>query len=206
MSAAGCCQLNVRVQCFNAIHVGSELVDWLLAHVDGFTSRRDARQWATNVLLRPGFIRHTLNKNTFSEQCYYVFTELAAQAEYQLQALEREFELAGGTSSSQTLTAAGAGGPGASGNNTSGLGGTGASGAAGLNGGGGGQGALSNLTLQQLSLKSADLYAGTALAFLRSCDYEYSSVDVRMPPAIGGQQCLVFPKCSTLSVRICCSD
>ena len=137
-------------------------MDWLLAHVDGFTSRRDARQWATNALLRPGLIRHTLNKNTFSEQCYYVFTELAAQAEYQLQLLEREFELAGGTSSSQTLTAAGAGAaaPGASANNTSGLGGTGAS-----NGGGAGAqlGAMPDLSLQQMSLKSADahLFTGT---------------------------------------------
>lgn len=145
-----------------------------MAHVDGFTSRRDARQWATIALLKSGLIRHTLNKNTFSEQCYYVFTEQAMRAELSLQAFEREFELAAGTSSSQTLTTGtpgGGGAPGAAGgtsvNNTSGLGGTGASGAAGAPNGGPGQaahlGAMQDLTLQQLSLKSADahLLAGT---------------------------------------------
>jgi segment polarity protein dishevelled len=52
--------------------IGSELVDWLYSHVDGFVDRRDARRYACN-LLKAGFIQHTVNKLTFSEQCYYIF-------------------------------------------------------------------------------------------------------------------------------------
>ncbi|XP_041378057.1 segment polarity protein dishevelled homolog DVL-3-like isoform X2 [Gigantopelta aegis] len=55
--------------------IGSDLVDWLFTHVDGFTDRRDARKYACN-LLKVGYIRHTVNKLTFSEQCYYVFGDL----------------------------------------------------------------------------------------------------------------------------------
>lgn len=51
---------------------GSDLVDWLYTHVSGFVDRRDARRYACN-LLKAGFIQHTVNKVTFSEQCYYVF-------------------------------------------------------------------------------------------------------------------------------------
>ena len=51
---------------------GSDLVDWLHTHVEGFADRRDARKYACN-LLKAGYIRHTVNKLTFSEQCYYVF-------------------------------------------------------------------------------------------------------------------------------------
>ena len=54
---------------------GSDLVDWLHTHVEGFADRRDARKYATN-LLKAGYIRHTVNKLTFSEQCYYVFGDL----------------------------------------------------------------------------------------------------------------------------------
>ena len=50
-------------------------MDWLHTHVDGFADRRDARKYATN-LLKAGYIRHTVNKLTFSEQCYYVFGDL----------------------------------------------------------------------------------------------------------------------------------
>lgn len=52
--------------------IGSELVDWLHTHVEGFEDRRDARRYATQ-LLKQGLIKHTVNKITFSEQCYYVF-------------------------------------------------------------------------------------------------------------------------------------
>ncbi|ESO01627.1 hypothetical protein HELRODRAFT_112621 [Helobdella robusta] len=52
--------------------IGSELVDWLYSHVEGFVDRRDARRYACN-LLKYGFIQHTVNKISFSEQCYYVF-------------------------------------------------------------------------------------------------------------------------------------
>ena len=57
--------------------IGSDLVDWLYGRVDGFADRRDARKYACN-LLKAGFIRHTVNKVTFSEQCYYVFGDLSA--------------------------------------------------------------------------------------------------------------------------------
>ncbi|XP_033724776.1 segment polarity protein dishevelled homolog DVL-3-like isoform X4 [Pecten maximus] len=55
--------------------IGSDLVDWLFTHVDGFADRRDARKYGCN-LLKAGYIRHTVNKITFSEQCYYVFGDL----------------------------------------------------------------------------------------------------------------------------------
>lgn len=54
---------------------GSDVVDWLHRNVDGFTDRREARKYAGN-LLKAGYIRHTVNKVTFSEQCYYVFGDV----------------------------------------------------------------------------------------------------------------------------------
>ncbi|NP_001274723.1 segment polarity protein dishevelled homolog DVL-3-like [Hydra vulgaris] len=55
--------------------IGSDLVDWLFAHVDGFQDRRDARKYASK-LLKAELIKHTVKKVTFSEQCYYVFGDL----------------------------------------------------------------------------------------------------------------------------------
>lgn len=55
--------------------LGSDVVEWLFQHVEGFQDRRDARKYACN-LLKANFIRHTVNKITFSEQCYYVFGDL----------------------------------------------------------------------------------------------------------------------------------
>lgn len=55
---------------------GSDVVDWLYHHVEGFQDRREARKFASN-LLKAGFIRHTVNKITFSEQCYYIFGDLS---------------------------------------------------------------------------------------------------------------------------------
>ncbi|CAD5124975.1 DgyrCDS13219 [Dimorphilus gyrociliatus] len=55
--------------------IGSDLVDWLNTHVEGFASKKDARKYACN-LLKAGYIRHTVNKLTFSEQCYYVFGDI----------------------------------------------------------------------------------------------------------------------------------
>ncbi|CAG5129057.1 unnamed protein product [Candidula unifasciata] len=52
--------------------IGADLVDWLFTHVEGFSDRRDARKYACH-LLKAGYIRHTVNKLTFSEQCYYIF-------------------------------------------------------------------------------------------------------------------------------------
>lgn len=55
---------------------GSDVVEWLFHHIEGFQDRREARKYASN-LLKAGFIRHTVNKITFSEQCYYVFGDLS---------------------------------------------------------------------------------------------------------------------------------
>ncbi|CAG02140.1 unnamed protein product, partial [Tetraodon nigroviridis] len=55
--------------------IGSEVVDWLHRNVEGFLDRREARKYAGN-LLKAGYIRHTVNKVTFSEQCYYVFGDV----------------------------------------------------------------------------------------------------------------------------------
>ncbi|XP_046891622.1 segment polarity protein dishevelled homolog DVL-3 isoform X2 [Hypomesus transpacificus] len=55
--------------------IGSDVVDWLYHHVEGFTDRREARKYSSN-LLKAGYIRHTVNKITFSEQCYYIFGDL----------------------------------------------------------------------------------------------------------------------------------
>ncbi|KAJ8368112.1 hypothetical protein SKAU_G00081400 [Synaphobranchus kaupii] len=55
--------------------IGSDVVDWLYHRVEGFTDRREARKYASN-LLKAGYIRHTVNKITFSEQCYYIFGDL----------------------------------------------------------------------------------------------------------------------------------
>lgn len=50
--------------------IGTDMIDWLLTHVEGFHERRDARKYASH-LLKAGFIRHTVNKITFSEQVSY---------------------------------------------------------------------------------------------------------------------------------------
>ncbi|XP_044059128.1 segment polarity protein dishevelled homolog DVL-3 isoform X1 [Siniperca chuatsi] len=55
--------------------IGSDVVDWLHRNLEGFTDRREARKYAGN-LLKAGYIRHTVSKVTFSEQCYYVFGDL----------------------------------------------------------------------------------------------------------------------------------
>uniref|UniRef100_A0A8P4GNT7 Dishevelled segment polarity protein 3b n=1 Tax=Dicentrarchus labrax TaxID=13489 RepID=A0A8P4GNT7_DICLA len=59
--------------------IGSDVVDWLHRNVEGFTDRREARKYAGN-LLKAGYIKHTVNKVTFSEQCYYVFGDLCGEA------------------------------------------------------------------------------------------------------------------------------
>merc|ERR1719193_1535303 len=57
--------------------IGSDVVTWLFSHVAGFTERREARKYASQML-KAGFIRHTVNKSSFSEQCYYTFGDIAA--------------------------------------------------------------------------------------------------------------------------------
>lgn len=51
------------------------MVEWLETHVEGFQDRREARKYASHML-KAGYIKHTVNKTTFSEQCYYVFGDL----------------------------------------------------------------------------------------------------------------------------------
>ena len=50
-------------------------MNWLHSHVQGLSDRREARKYAT-AMLHAGLIRHTVNKTTFSEQCYYTLGEL----------------------------------------------------------------------------------------------------------------------------------
>lgn len=57
--------------------IGAEVVDWLHTRLGGLEERRDARKLASQML-RAGYIRHTVNKYTFSEQCYYVFGDLCS--------------------------------------------------------------------------------------------------------------------------------
>ena len=56
--------------------LGSDVVDWLYEKVDGFDDRREARKFACQ-LLKSGLVKHTVNKTTFSEQCYYAFGDEA---------------------------------------------------------------------------------------------------------------------------------
>ncbi|KAF5919366.1 hypothetical protein HPG69_006118 [Diceros bicornis minor] len=66
----------LKITIANAV-IGADVVDWLYAHVEGFKERREARRYASSMLKR-GFLRHTVNKVTFSEQCYYVFGDLCS--------------------------------------------------------------------------------------------------------------------------------
>lgn len=60
---------------------GNDVVDWLFSHVEGFTERREARKYASN-LMKAGYIRHTVNKISFSEQCYYVFGDILSHGKF----------------------------------------------------------------------------------------------------------------------------
>lgn len=50
------------------------MVAWILDNVDGINDRREARKFIGNML-RKNYIRHTVNKLTFSENSYYQFGE-----------------------------------------------------------------------------------------------------------------------------------
>lgn len=58
-------------------------MNWLFENVDGFVNRNDARKYASSML-KAGYIRHTVHKLTFSEQCYYVFGDIYSQGISQL--------------------------------------------------------------------------------------------------------------------------
>ncbi|XP_057605774.1 segment polarity protein dishevelled homolog DVL-1 isoform X2 [Hippopotamus amphibius kiboko] len=66
----------LKITIANAV-IGADVVDWLYTHLEGFRERREARKYASSMLKR-GFLRHTVNKITFSEQCYYVFGDLCS--------------------------------------------------------------------------------------------------------------------------------
>lgn len=52
----------------------SDLVNWIMENVEGINDRREARKFIGNML-RKNYIRHTVNKLTFSENSYYQFGE-----------------------------------------------------------------------------------------------------------------------------------
>nr|XP_033778745.1 segment polarity protein dishevelled homolog DVL-1 isoform X2 [Geotrypetes seraphini] len=66
----------LKITISNAV-IGADVVDWLYTHVEGFRDRREARKYASSML-KHGYLRHTVNKITFSEQCYYVFGDLCS--------------------------------------------------------------------------------------------------------------------------------
>ncbi|XP_028911163.1 segment polarity protein dishevelled homolog DVL-2 [Ornithorhynchus anatinus] len=82
--------------------LGSDVVDWLYHHVEGFPERREARKYASS-LLKAGLIRHTVNKITFSEQCYYVFGDLSGGCESYLVNLSLNDDGSSGASDQDTL-------------------------------------------------------------------------------------------------------
>ncbi len=57
--------------------LGSEVVDWLYKHVEGFADRQEAKKMATQML-RAGFLKHTVDKTSFSGNCYYIFGDEAS--------------------------------------------------------------------------------------------------------------------------------
>lgn len=54
--------------------IGADAVNWVLENVDGVQDRREARR-VVSSMLRNNYIKHTVNKLTFSEQCYYVLSD-----------------------------------------------------------------------------------------------------------------------------------
>ncbi|XP_043932640.1 segment polarity protein dishevelled homolog DVL-2 [Protopterus annectens] len=82
--------------------LGSDVVDWLYHHVEGFHDRREARKYASN-LLKAGFIRHTVNKITFSEQCYYIFGDFSGCENYMANLSLNDNDGSSGASDQDTL-------------------------------------------------------------------------------------------------------
>ena len=61
---------------FSNAFLGSDVVSWLYSSVQGFGSRKEAKKYAVKML-KNGYIKHTLNKSSFSERCYYTFGVVA---------------------------------------------------------------------------------------------------------------------------------
>ncbi|TRY80041.1 hypothetical protein TCAL_07561 [Tigriopus californicus] len=53
----------LKIKISNAF-IGSDVVDWLYERVQGFSDRREARKYASQML-KAGFIKHTVNKTSF---------------------------------------------------------------------------------------------------------------------------------------------
>ncbi|XP_066578618.1 segment polarity protein dishevelled homolog DVL-2 [Amia ocellicauda] len=82
--------------------LGSDVVEWLYHHLEGFQDRREARKYASN-LLKAGFIRHTVNKITFSEQCYYIFGDFSDCENYMANLSLNDNDGSSGASDQDTL-------------------------------------------------------------------------------------------------------
>ncbi|XP_027020801.1 segment polarity protein dishevelled homolog DVL-2 isoform X1 [Tachysurus fulvidraco] len=82
--------------------LGSDVVEWLYHHIEGFQDRREARKYASN-LLKAGFIRHTVNKITFSEQCYYIFGDFSDCENYMANLSLNDNDGSSGASDQDTL-------------------------------------------------------------------------------------------------------
>ena len=65
-------------------------MDWLFSKVEGFIDRRHSKKYAS-LMLKDGYIKHTVNKLSFSEQCYYVFGDVYApvKKKYDADALQK---------------------------------------------------------------------------------------------------------------------
>lgn len=68
-------RLWLKITISNAF-IGCDVVDWLNKNVTGFSDRREARKYVSQML-KAGFVKHGTHKSTFSEQCYYTFGEEA---------------------------------------------------------------------------------------------------------------------------------
>ncbi|XP_031647862.1 segment polarity protein dishevelled homolog DVL-2 [Oncorhynchus kisutch] len=82
--------------------LGSDVVEWLYHHIEGYQDRREARKYASN-LLKAGFIRHTVNKITFSEQCYYIFGDFSDCENYMANLSLNDNDGSSGASDQDTL-------------------------------------------------------------------------------------------------------
>lgn len=66
--------LQVDIFCKLSFFNFSDLVHWIIENVEGISDRREARKFIGNML-RKNYIKHTVNKLTFSENSYYQFGE-----------------------------------------------------------------------------------------------------------------------------------
>lgn len=56
--------------------LGSDAIEWLMTRVEGLNDRKMAKKYCSE-LLKEQLIRHTIStKSSFTEQCYYVFSEV----------------------------------------------------------------------------------------------------------------------------------